>query len=176
MCTKWFSDGDVHKYFNPYNTPYEAYINFMNILSDLMIRLDDMHPVNYVERVEQPEPMAEPVVEKSVKKKASAKRTTAKTTKTTKVAKAKAVKTSIRDVLKINKTGLQKLLKDIDVITVYYALADADKKVKKSLVTHLGKLQLKEYNKLLSEDTPVSSADITKAQKAIQARIKKLAK
>ena len=25
MCTKWFSDGDVHKYFNPYNTPYEAF-------------------------------------------------------------------------------------------------------------------------------------------------------
>ena len=34
MCTKWFSDGDVHKYFNPYGTPYDAYINFMNVLAD----------------------------------------------------------------------------------------------------------------------------------------------
>jgi alpha-amylase len=34
MCTKWFSDGDVHRYFNPYESPYEAYINFMNILDD----------------------------------------------------------------------------------------------------------------------------------------------
>lgn len=34
MCTKWFADGDVHKYFNPYNSPYEAYINFQNILTD----------------------------------------------------------------------------------------------------------------------------------------------
>ena len=41
MCTKWFSDGDVHKYFNPYNTPYEAYINYMNILSDFLIRIND---------------------------------------------------------------------------------------------------------------------------------------
>ncbi len=41
MCTKWFSDGDVHKYFNPYESPYEAYINFMNILSDFKIRLGD---------------------------------------------------------------------------------------------------------------------------------------
>jgi alpha-amylase len=41
MCTKWFSDGDVHKYFNPYNTPYEAFINYMNILSDFIIRLDN---------------------------------------------------------------------------------------------------------------------------------------
>src|SRR3989339_605621 len=30
MCTKWFNDGDVHKYFNPYNTPYEAFIAYMN--------------------------------------------------------------------------------------------------------------------------------------------------
>jgi alpha-amylase len=39
MCTKWFSDGDVHKYFNPYGSPYEAYINFMNVLSDYQMRL-----------------------------------------------------------------------------------------------------------------------------------------
>lgn len=35
MCTKWFSDGDVHKYFNPYPSPYDAYINYMNIIDDL---------------------------------------------------------------------------------------------------------------------------------------------
>lgn len=41
MCTKYFSDGDVHKYFNPYQTPYEAYINYQNVLSDFEIRLSD---------------------------------------------------------------------------------------------------------------------------------------
>ncbi|MBN2778088.1 MAG: glycoside hydrolase family 57 protein [Bacteroidales bacterium] len=40
MCTKWFSDGDVHKYFNPYDSPYEAFVNFMNALSDFIIRLE----------------------------------------------------------------------------------------------------------------------------------------
>lgn len=34
MCTKWFADGAVHKYFNPYQSPYDAYINYMNILDD----------------------------------------------------------------------------------------------------------------------------------------------
>ena len=34
MCTKWFADGDVHKYFNPYESPYDAYINFQNVLAD----------------------------------------------------------------------------------------------------------------------------------------------
>jgi alpha-amylase len=41
MCTKWFSDGDVHKYFNPYDSPYDAFINFMNALSDFMLRVDN---------------------------------------------------------------------------------------------------------------------------------------
>ncbi len=34
MCTKWFADGDVHKYFNPYSSPYDAYINYQNVLAD----------------------------------------------------------------------------------------------------------------------------------------------
>ena len=38
MCTKYFSDGDVHKYFNPYNSPYDSYINFMNVLGHLKNR------------------------------------------------------------------------------------------------------------------------------------------
>ena len=40
MCTKFFSDGAVHKYFNPYDTPFEAFINYMNVLSDFMLRVD----------------------------------------------------------------------------------------------------------------------------------------
>ncbi len=40
MCTKWFADGDVHKYFNPYESPYDAYIAFMNALHDLKLRID----------------------------------------------------------------------------------------------------------------------------------------
>ncbi len=40
MCTKWFSDGDVHKYFNPNKSPYDAFITFMNILNDLKIKLE----------------------------------------------------------------------------------------------------------------------------------------
>jgi len=39
MCTKWFADGDVHKYFNPYESPYDSYINFMNVLDNLRSRL-----------------------------------------------------------------------------------------------------------------------------------------
>ena len=38
MCTKYFADGDVHKYFNPYESPYDAYINYMNILDSIRAR------------------------------------------------------------------------------------------------------------------------------------------
>jgi alpha-amylase len=42
MCTKFFSDGAVHAYFNPYETPYDAFMNYMNVLSDFEIRLNRM--------------------------------------------------------------------------------------------------------------------------------------
>ena len=41
MCTKFFTDGEVHKRFNPYETPYEAFINYMNVLSDFIIRVNN---------------------------------------------------------------------------------------------------------------------------------------
>ena len=39
MCTKHFADGDVHRYFNAYESPYDSYINFMNVLDNLRSRV-----------------------------------------------------------------------------------------------------------------------------------------
>lgn len=39
MCTKWFNDGDVHAYFSPYDSPYDAFLYFMNALRDVRYRL-----------------------------------------------------------------------------------------------------------------------------------------
>jgi alpha-amylase len=44
MCTKFFSDGAVHAYFNPYETPYDAFMNYMNVLSDFEIRINRLCP------------------------------------------------------------------------------------------------------------------------------------
>jgi len=43
MCTKWFTDGDVHAYFSPYNSPYDAFLYFMNALRDVRYRLMESH-------------------------------------------------------------------------------------------------------------------------------------
>ena len=40
MATKWLSDGDVHSYFNPYGSSYEAFMNYMNVLSDFQIEVE----------------------------------------------------------------------------------------------------------------------------------------
>ncbi len=47
MCTKWFADGDVHKYFNPYESPYDAFIAFINVFNDLKLRIqsDDIKKI-----------------------------------------------------------------------------------------------------------------------------------
>ncbi|HSW81727.1 MAG TPA: glycoside hydrolase family 57 protein [Candidatus Saccharimonas sp.] len=39
MCTKWFNDGDVHAYFSPYGSPYDAFMYYSNALKDLQLRL-----------------------------------------------------------------------------------------------------------------------------------------
>jgi alpha-amylase len=41
MCTKWFNDGDIHAYFSPYDTPYEAFMNFINTYHNLKLRLSE---------------------------------------------------------------------------------------------------------------------------------------
>ena len=49
MSTKYFSDGEVHSYFNPFDSPYEAFINYMNVLSDFKIRLNAIVSENQTE-------------------------------------------------------------------------------------------------------------------------------
>ena len=51
MCTKFFSDGAVHAYFNPYESPYDAFMNYMNVLSDFEIRLNREFPDEDQDRI-----------------------------------------------------------------------------------------------------------------------------
>lgn len=43
MCTKWFTDGDVHAYFSPYSSPYDAFLYYLNVIRDLRWRLHETH-------------------------------------------------------------------------------------------------------------------------------------
>lgn len=88
MCTKFFSDGAVHKYFNPYDTPYEAFINYMNVLSDFILRVDDAISVSDAKfAAQKDEPKAKSKAKATAKPaaaKATAKRTSSAAPKTVK--------------------------------------------------------------------------------------------
>ena len=89
MCTKFFSDGAVHKYFNPYDTPYEAFINYMNVLSDFILRVDDaisVSDVNFAAAKPEKAP-AKKTVKKAAAPKAAAKKAPAKKTAAKKTVK-----------------------------------------------------------------------------------------
>ncbi len=103
MCTKFFSDGAVHKYFNPYDTPYEAFINYMNVLGDFILRVDDaisVSDINFADKLE------ETPVKKQVRN--ASKTTVAKATKTAKTTTAKATKAAKTPTKKATKTPAKK--------------------------------------------------------------------
>ena len=58
MCTKWFSDGDVHKYFSPFQSPHDAYVAFMNVLDDVDRRARRQVRRDSQETYAEPIPMA----------------------------------------------------------------------------------------------------------------------
>jgi alpha-amylase len=41
MCTKVFDDGGVHAYFSPYDSPFDAFLYYMNTLRDVHLRVDE---------------------------------------------------------------------------------------------------------------------------------------
>lgn len=43
MCTKWFTDGDVHAYFSAYDSPYDAFLYYINVVRDVRWRLHAYH-------------------------------------------------------------------------------------------------------------------------------------
>lgn len=127
MCTKWFSDGDVHKYFNPYGSPYDAFINYMNVLSDFIIRLKD----------ECSNPGQMVVKEKEIEQ--------ARTEVERKNSRKKLVINSMNDLLFVPKTHLRRILRMVDTPTLAFALADANEELKDRVLSFLAKRALKAY-------------------------------
>jgi alpha-amylase len=108
MATKFFSDGAVHAYFNPYDTPYDAFMNYMNVLSDFEIRVNRFIPDRETQSeisklnnlikekesiIDQQTSQIESLKKKAPAKKKSSRLSTSKTKSPGKAKTAKAVKT-----------------------------------------------------------------------------------
>ena len=91
MCRKLFSDGAIHSYFTPYDTPYEAFINYMNVLSDFILRVEQAteklqlkaektkESTKKAARVKTAEKPVKPVTRKTVGEKTVTEKSTTKT-------------------------------------------------------------------------------------------------
>ncbi len=44
MSTKQFTDGGLYKIFSPYDSPFDAFTNYMNVLADFLNRVDAQFP------------------------------------------------------------------------------------------------------------------------------------
>ena len=196
MCTKWFSDGDVHKYFNPYNTPYEAFINYMNILSDFMIRINEVCPGGSLpvitEKEVEPKKKAvrkaivkKKTVKKAVKKtavkKAAAKKTVAKK-KAAKPSKAnKPVKKKIPVVrgseLKlfdnISRKVIKAIFKDFDSKTLAMALAGANKQTEEKVKSSIGQGAGRRLTTAINHIIAPKALDIKEARWTVEELITK---
>lgn len=126
MCTKWFSDGDVHHYFNPYNSPYEAFINYMNVMSDFIKRVGEKCPDNpqitTSESAEKPQAL----------KKGSG--------------RSQNKPHTFGDLKNVPKSRLKTVLRDMPVTTIFMALAQADKELRERFIGSMGKRAVQEMD------------------------------
>ena len=200
MCTKWFSDGTVHKYFNPYPSPYEAFINYMNVLSDFTIRVEEAiakkNALGTKAKTEQPKE-----TQKSTKAVRKAPRTITgklveeghvKKLPSIKAAKAKAkvaVKTTGRkpadkafiplnfeDIITLSDYKIKKMIKNLEIETVSAAMKGANKELRQKVEKNLGKRALKTYQEVLKQIKNISESEIKKSRKLIEKQIKLLTK
>ena len=109
MCTKFFSDGAVHKYFNPYDTPYEAFINYMNVLSDFILRVNEAISVSDADFTHAK--VVETPVKKMPAKKAPEKKLAAKKTVAKKPLAKKSVEKKTAEKSEAKKTAVKKTVK-----------------------------------------------------------------
>jgi len=166
MCTKWFSDGDVHKYFNPYGTPYEAFVNFMNVLSDFVIRVENRCPQND-EKMKDIKEMAGKLmddIEDVTKKKLKESRK--------KVHEAFDKNIKLDDIKNMSNATIKKWLKDIDIKELSIALKGVEKDVKDKIIPNLGKKARKSYDELQKDLNKIKKSDIKKYQKLLEEKLK----
>jgi len=168
MCTKWFSDGAVHKYFNPYSTPYEAFINYMNILSDFIGRVEHSkeHPVLESESYTLPDPAV------NLKNIAKAKFSTVPELKAKNT--EPAVKSDFEVIFKLSKSDLKTAIAKIDVKDLAYSLYDKAEEEIEKLKKNLPAAYRAELNKLMKEINKPRKASIEACRNKVSDLLKSI--
>ncbi len=170
MCTKFFSDGDVHKYFNPYGTPYEAFINYMNVLSDFIIRVERATAFTPSDTEELKE-AAKKLIEKTEK---VAKKKTRQTKKAVKEKLEQTKEMNFEDIKNLSNTAIKKLLREVDLQKLSVAMEGAGEEIREKILPNLGKRARKQFDEMQQELKKVKKADIKKFTREIEDTLKDL--
>lgn len=166
MCTKWFSDGAVHEYFNPYGTPYDAFINYMNVLSDFIIRLENGSP-SFADEVNELKESASKIVEKG-KKYIKVKADTA-SKKIEKTIQKSATK--FEDIKEMSDDKIKKLIKESDINELAAAFKDAEKELVDKIIPNMNKQAKKTFNELQKE-LKIKKAEIKKYRNSVEKKLR----
>ncbi|MBI9034768.1 MAG: glycoside hydrolase family 57 protein [Bacteroidales bacterium] len=128
MCTKWYSDGDVHNYFTHFDSPYDAYINYMNVLADFEIRVKEIckctgENISEKHNVELPNNLNAEDLKSSLKVEK----------------KTKNQEISNLNLDDISKTKLKSILKDFEPIELYSLISSCDHNIGQTIRANIGK-------------------------------------
>lgn len=169
MCTKWFSDGDVHKYFNPYGSPYEAFINYMNILSDFIIRVENCSQESQKTLTDQEDKQEES--SQHSKKRSKTRKASAKSVSSTGKSKKDFHFSHLMD---FSDTKLKNILRKLDVKDLSYSLVNADNDFKEKIFSNLGKRAQQKLQELEKRMPQVNEANIKKYRTRLERQIRKI--
>lgn len=168
MCTKWFSDGDVHKYFNPYGSPYEAFINYMNILSDFIIRVENCSEESRSKKTEQAKQSKKSL---DSKKSGKLRKQPDKSVLPTGISKKDF---SFGNLTEFSDTKLKNILRKVEVKDLTYSLVNVKYDFKEKIFSNLGIRAQKKLQELEKRMPELNEADINKYRAKLERQIRKI--
>ncbi|MDD4847853.1 MAG: FliG C-terminal domain-containing protein [Bacteroidales bacterium] len=176
MCTKWFTAGDIRKEINPYENPYNAFINYMNVLSDLLIRLKEAEQKNNPKEAKEEIDIMD-VISERVQTFADELEDTAKEWSKKIEKKAKKVvkqgKKSLQSfdfdqLLEQSDKKIKQLINEVDAETWAKALNQASDELTDKVLNNMVPKIRKEYDETVKNLKKITKTEINKSKKKIE--------
>lgn len=175
MCTKWFSDGEVHKYFTHYPSPYEAYINFMNVLADFTIRVKESNSdtKEIMDEILASGAKLGTEIGKAVKNEI---RKTADSLGKRIKKETQKVEPHLDALIELSDKKVKEIVKDLEAEELIAALDNAKQELIDKVLPNLSKQTRKKYDELKAQAAKTSKSQAAKVRKAIGDKLDEILK
>jgi alpha-amylase len=175
MCTKWFSDGDVHKYFTHYPSPYEAYINYMNVLADFAIRVNQSSggTKEIVDEILASGAKIGTEIGKAVQNEL---RKTADSLQKRFKKEEDKIKPRLESLIELSDKKIKEVIKDLEAEDLVIALNDAQDELVNKVLPNLSKATRKKYDETKNAAGKISKAQAKKVRAIIEEKLQQIIK